>query len=183
MSDVRLGELQKPLRARYRTEPSAALVTDHAATIGAEVDDPLHSAVEPMPGCGVTVPIGVHRGLGGLHDQPTPGDMLCAALAACQDSAVRLVANLLGVELESLVVEVTGQVDLRGTMALDMQVPVGFQSMRCRVELRPKEGTDPQRLQRLYAAAERSCVVQQTLRSGVPIETVFQAVAPAMSSR
>jgi hypothetical protein len=88
-----------------------------------------------MTGCGIAVPVGVHRAVGGPHDAPTPGDILCAALAACQDSTVRMVANLMGVELEFLEVEVTADADVRGALAIDMQVPVGFQSMRCDVLL------------------------------------------------
>jgi hypothetical protein len=76
---------QAPLRDRYRKAPDAARVTDHARTSGADPADPFHSTVEPMDGCGVAMPVGVHRAIGGPHDAPTPGDLLCAALAACQD--------------------------------------------------------------------------------------------------
>jgi len=170
---VNVREIQAPLRAQYKTTPQAAKVVDHARTSGADAADPFHSTVEPMPGCGATLPVGVHGALGGLHDAPTPGDILCAALAACQDSSVRMVANILGVELESLVVEVTGDVDVRGTMAVDLQVPVGFQAMRCEVRLRARDGTDPRLLEKLRVAAERSCVVQQTLRNPPRVETTF----------
>jgi uncharacterized OsmC-like protein len=174
MTKVNVQEIQAPLRAQYRSAPQAALVTDHARTTGGDPGDPFHSVVKPMPGCGATLPVGVHRALGGLHDAPTPGDILCAALAACQDSTVRMVANLLGVELEFLAVDVTGEVDVRGTMALDKQVPVGFQSMRCNVRLRAKDGTSPELLRKLRVAAERCCVVQQTLRTPPPVETTFE---------
>ena len=173
MKKVNVRELQAPLRAEYKSTPQAAQVVDRGRTSGADAGDPFHSIVEPMPGCGAALPVGVHRALGGLHDAPTPGDILCAALAACQDSSVRMVANLLGIELESLAVEVTGNVDVRGTMAVDMQVPVGFQAMRCEVRLRAKEGTDPRLLEKLRVASERSCVVQQTLRNPPRVETVF----------
>ncbi|MBV5331716.1 OsmC family protein, partial [bacterium] len=86
-----------------------------------------HATVEPMEGCGIKAPVGVHSALGGVHDAPTPGDLLCAALAACQDSSIRMVANILGVELEHLQVKVTAQVDVRGALAMSQEVPVGFQ--------------------------------------------------------
>lgn len=178
MSAVSVSEVQAPLRARYKASPKAARVTDHARTTGADPRDPFHSTVEPMPGCGAVLPVGVHRAIGGPHDAPTPGDILCAALAACQDSAVRLVANLLGVELESLVVEVTADADVRGAMAIDRQVPVGFQAMRCDVRLRAKAGTSPELLEKLRVAAERCCVVQQTLRNPPPVQTTFD-MSPA----
>jgi hypothetical protein len=77
-------EAQKPLKDQYREKPEHAIVIDHAKTSSEIASDPFHSKVEPMDGCGVSVPIGVHAGLGGQHDAPTPGDMLCAALAACK---------------------------------------------------------------------------------------------------
>jgi len=174
LEKVNVREIQAPLRAQYKSTPQAAQVVDHARTSGVDAADPFHSTVEPMPGCGATLPVGVHRAIGGKHDAPTPGDILCAALAACQDSSVRMVANILGVELESLAVEVTGDVDVRGTMAVDLQVPVGFQAMRCEVRLRAKDGTDPRLLEKLRVAAERSCVVQQTLRNPPRVETAFK---------
>lgn len=175
MSKVSVHALQIPLRAQYKSSPGAAMVTDHGRAAGADSDDPFHSTVEPMPGSGAAIPVGVHRAVGGPHDAPTPGDILCAALAACQDSSVRMIANLLGVELEFLAVDVTADVDVRGTLAVDRQVPVGFQVMRCDVRLRAKEGTSPELLEKLRVAAERSCIVNQTLRSGVPVRTTFAA--------
>ena len=126
-----------------------------------------------MDGCGVVVPVGVHRAVGGLHDAPTPGDMLCAALAACQDSAVRMVANRLGVEIISLEVRVSAQVDVRGALGLDAEVQVGFQSMTCDIDLEVDESTPPKLREILESAAQRCCVVQQTLHHPPPVTTRF----------
>ena len=165
--------VQKPLKAKYKEKPASAMVIDHAKTSGEVASDPFHSKVEPMDGCGVSIPVGVHAAVGGLHDAPTPGDLLCAALAACQDSAVRMVANILGVELTELEVRVTAAADVRGAMAMDASVPVGFQSMTCDVRLKAKEGTSPDLLQKLTVAAERCCVVQQTLKAPPAVKTSF----------
>lgn len=81
-------EAQKPLKESYVKEPRLAMVTDHAKTSGQDAADPYHSIVKPMDGCDVSVPVGVHAAVGGKHDAPTPGDLLCAALAACQDSSI-----------------------------------------------------------------------------------------------
>lgn len=164
---------QKPLKAKYKEAPEAAMVTDHAVTSGKLASDPFHSSVEPMDGCGISIPVGVHAAVGGPHDAPTPGDLLCAALAACQDSAVRMVANLLGVELTELNVRVTAAADVRGAMAMDPAVPVGFQSITCDVHLKAKEGTPPELLHKLSVAAERCCVVQQTIKSPPRVKTSF----------
>ncbi len=177
MSKPSVFEIQTPLRTKYKSEPQAAMVTDHALAKGGSPADPFHSTVQPMP-VSATLPVGVHRAIGGLHYAPTPGDILCAALAACQDSAVRMVANLLGIELEFLEVDVAGEVDVRGTMAVEKNVPVGFQSMRCNVRLRAKKGTKPELLEKLRIVSERCCVVQQTMRNPPPVQTIFDMAWP-----
>ncbi len=166
-------EAQKPLKESYVKDPGLAMVIDHAKTSSEDAEDPYHSIVEPMDGCGVLVPVGVHAAVGGKHDAPTPGDLLCAALAACQDSAIRMVANLMGIELLYLEVNVTATADVRGTLMMDKMVPVGFQKMECEVKMKVKEGTEPRKIERLQSAAKACCVVQQTLKSPPPVETTF----------
>lgn len=168
--DVRLR--QDPLRARYRVDPEAAQITDRGKTVDGASMDPFHGRVVPgSRNYGVQWPFGIHRAVGGDHDAPNPGDLLCAALASCLDSTLRIIAARLGIELASLSVDVTADVDVRGTLLVDKTVPVGFQKMRCEVHLQAAPGTAPQALERLLAAAEHSCVNLQTLRSGVPVET------------
>lgn len=174
MTRFNVSKSQAPLRVEYNSSPEAAWVTDHATTTSTDHADPFHAIVEPMPGCGIKVPVGVHRAVGGIHDAPTPGDILCAALAACQDSSIRMVANLLGIKIEFLEVKVEAEVDVRGTLMVDRDVPVGFQSMSCNVELRTKEGTDPKLLNQLGVISKQCCVVQQTLKSPPPVKTVFK---------
>lgn len=172
-----VNQAQLPLRHSYEATPELAMVTDHARTCGLSPDDPFHTRVEPMDGCGMVVPIGTHAALGGPHDAPTPGDMLCAALAACQDSSFRMVANVLGVELTHLEVRVTATVDVRGALVMDLQVPVGFQSIHCEVRYAAKDGTAPALLNKLQTAAEHCCVVQQTLKAPPKVKTSYSTPA------
>jgi len=176
-----VAERQAPLRRVYERDPEAAMIVDRGRTLGGGLDDPLHTSAAPgdeYPAKAVAIVVGTHRGVGGLHDRPNPGELLCATLAACQDSTVRMVANLLGIRITSLAVRVDGQVDLRGTLAVDRSVRVGFQSMRCRTQLGVGEGTDARAVQLLFAAAERSCVVLDTLRSGVAVASNFEVITP-----
>ena len=167
-------ERQDPLRERYKDAPDEAAITDRARTTGGTDTDPFHGQVVPgSEDHGVTWPFGIHRAVGGHHDAPNPGDVLCAALAVCLDSTIRMIADRLGVTLNLLEVDVAADVDVRGTLLVDRTVPVGFQAMRCHVDIEAVEGTDPKLMQKLLAAAEHSCVVLQTLRSGVPVETSF----------
>jgi uncharacterized OsmC-like protein len=167
---------QDPLRQRYRTEPEAARITDRArATQGAELD-PFHGRVVPGTAGGESViDVGTHAAVGGYHDRPNPGDLLCAALASCLDSTIRLIADRMGVRLTRLEVEVTADVDVRGALMVDPETPVGFTAMRCAVDIAAVDGTPPNVLDGLIASAEHCCIVMNTLRGGVPVTTSVNA--------
>jgi uncharacterized OsmC-like protein len=168
-----VAERQAPLRRAYLEDPESALSTKWAATGADDGTDTFHSVVEIGQGYGVSQRLGIDSKVGGDHDLPNPADLLCAALAACEDSAVRMIADLLGIRILDLRVEVTGDVDVRGALAIDRSVKVGFRSMDCRVYLRVPQDTESPRLAALRKQAEASCVNLDTLRSGVPITVDF----------
>ena len=161
---------QNPLRERYRSAPAEAWISDGAHTISACGGDAFHGVVVPDNGGDVPLQFGIHRAIGGLHDYPNPGDLLSAALAACFDSTLRMLAEHLGIRLESLEVKVDAECDVRGCLMVERAVPVGFQHMRCSVMLQTKDRVDEETIKRLFAAAEHCCVVMQTLRNGVAVQ-------------
>ena len=162
---------QQPLRERYRSAPAEAWITDGAQTISACGEDAFHGVVVPANGADAPVPFGIHRAVGGFHDYPNPGDLLAAALAACFDSTLRMIADHLGIRLETLEVEVEAECDVRGCLLVERTVRVGFQRMRCGVRLQTKDPVDEETIKMLLGAAEHSCVVMQTLRNGVAVQT------------
>ena len=162
---------QDPLRARYRSDPAEAWISDGAQTISACGGDPFHGVVVPANSADTPLQFGIHRAVGGFHDYPNPGDLLSAALAACFDSTLRMIADHLGIRLESLEVKVDAECDVRGCLLVERTVPVGFQRMRCGVRLETKDPVDEETIKTLVAAAEHSCVVMQTLRHGVTVQT------------
>jgi uncharacterized OsmC-like protein len=167
---------QEPLRARYKEAPQEALIVDRGRTCDGIGTDPFHGFVVPgSQDYGVLWPFAIHSAVGGDHDGPNPGDLLCVALATCLDSTIRIIAERSHITLTRLEVDVTGEVDVRGTLMVDRAVRVGFQRMKCRVDIEAAPGTDPKLLERLFAAAESSCVNLQTLRDGVSVETNFHA--------
>jgi uncharacterized OsmC-like protein len=158
------------LREQYRNAPAEAWISDGAQTVSACGGDQFHGVVVPANGADAPVQFGIHRAVGGFHDNPNPGDLLCAALAACFDSTLRMIADHRGVRLEFLEVKVTAECDVRGCLLIESTVPVGFQRMHCSVRLQTKENVDQNTIRMLVAAAEQSCVVMQTLRSGVAVQ-------------
>lgn len=163
---------QAPLQKRYLVNPEEALINDQARTSGGVDTDPFHGTVHPgKPDTSVPLHFGIHSAVGGYHDAPNPGDMLCAALAACLDSTLRIIADRLGVKIQSLEVVVAAKIDVRGTLMVDRKVQVGFQQMQCRIDIQTDNQTDPKLLEKLISAAEHSCVNLQTLREGVSVQT------------
>ena len=170
---------QDPLRVRYHSAPAEAWISDGAQTISACGGDPFHGVVVPDNGADAPFQFGIHRAVGGFHDYPNPGDLLSAALAACFDSTLRMIAEHLGIRLESLEVKVDAECDVRGCLLVERAVPVGFQRMRCGVRLQTKDCIDEETIKRLIAAVEHSCVVMQTLRNGVTVHTHVETNHPA----
>ncbi|MGH7329690.1 MAG: OsmC family protein, partial [Polyangiaceae bacterium] len=79
------------------------------------------------------------------------------------------VATSMGIALASAMVTAEGDLDFRGTLGVSHDVPVGFKAIRLRLEV----DTDAplEKLQKLAALTERYCVVAQTIKTGVAIET------------
>jgi uncharacterized OsmC-like protein len=168
-----LRQLQAPIKERYRTEPAAALVVTEACSVPSDLDDPRHCAVAPAEFPDLIIRGGLHPAAGGAGDTPCSGDILAAALAICEESTLRSVAANMGVELESVEVDVKIHWDFRGTMGIDREVPVGATGIDMRSQVKVKEGVDPERAKRLLASAERYCSTLQTLRNGVEVKTDF----------
>lgn len=165
-------ERQKPLRQHYYNAPDAAWVHDRARTVDAQVpaSHPIHGHVVCGEGFPVDVPVSVHRAVGGESDFPCPGEILAAALASCLDTAIRMIANLKGIELVHLEVQVSLGADVRGTLMTGEKVPVGFQTASLKVDLKAKGGVQEGQLHALLDAAENSCVILQTLQAPPPVQ-------------
>lgn len=164
-----IKERQQPLMSSYVENPKAALITDMAIIEGANLHDPLHTSVSINEELRVDFPIGVHRAVGGDHDFPNSGDLLCAALASCFETALRMIANRLQITLLKTKVIATANVDVRGTLMVDKDVPVGFQSMGLNIEITVLSAVPTELADKLLKATERSCIVLQTLLRGTPI--------------
>jgi uncharacterized OsmC-like protein len=164
-----IKERQEPLIAGYITNPEAAWITDMAIIEGKNLDDPLHTSVSINEELMVAFPIGVHRAVGGHHDFPNSGDVLCAALASCFDTALRMIANRLHITLVKTRVVATANVDVRGTLMVNKEVPVGFQSMGLKIEITVLHSVPTELVDTLIKATERSCIVLQTLLRGTPV--------------
>jgi uncharacterized OsmC-like protein len=158
-----LRAAQEPLKERYRSEPGAATVTLRATgTLGAGIT------------CSVATgraiaEAGLHPATGGDGLSLCSGDMLLEALAACAGVTLRAVATSIDVAVRSGTVNVEGDLDFRGTLAVAKDAPVGFRDIRLRFDL--DTDATAEQLDTLVRLTERYCVVLQTIQHP-PVVTV-----------
>ena len=156
MKSDQLRALQAPLKQRYREQPDAALITLRA-------EGKLGEGITCNVATGrALVAAGLHPATGGDGLAVCSGDMLLEALAACAGVTLSSVATALGIELRDGVVRAEGTLDFRGTLGVDKETPVGFQSIALSFDL--DTDADDEQLATLLRLTERYCVVFQTLR-------------------
>ncbi|PSP85942.1 osmotically inducible protein OsmC [Halobacteriales archaeon QS_1_68_17] len=163
MTDVNLRAEQEPLKERYDEHPEDARITLTAT--GDERDD--------VRSCSVDIGRAIyeaelHEGAGGPGTAACSGDLLLGALAACSQLTAQAVAENFGVDAD-IGVEVGGDLDLRGTMGLDDDVPVGFEDIRLDVTVDGDLDEETRAALRKYT--EKYCVVYQTLENPPEVDT------------
>ena len=152
-----LREIQAPLKASYRDDAAAAQVTLRAR---GGLGEGVTCSVDTGP---AMVAAGLHPATGGDGLSVCSGDLLLQALVACAGVTLLAVATSLDLPVAAGTVTAEGDLDFRGTLAVDRAVAVGFQAIRLRFDL-DADLTDDQRTT-LLRLTERYCVVWQTLTS------------------
>jgi uncharacterized OsmC-like protein len=155
MDRGQLREIQAPLKESYERSPEAALVTLEAS---GSLGEGISCSVDTGR---ALAEAGLHPASGGDGSLLCSGDMLLEALVACAGVTLRAVATSLGIRVDSGRVRAEGDLDFRGTLAVDREAPVGFRAIRLSFEL--ETDAEPEQLQTLLKLTERYCVVFQTL--------------------
>jgi len=160
-----LRSLQKPLKEQYRSDPNASRITLQAK--GGQTDVPVSCSVD----IGRAIyQAEAHKGVGGAGAGACSGDLLLGALAACAQITCQMVAAAMGIPTERIAVTVEGDLDLRGTLGMSKDVPVGFESIRLNFDVAAPEAT-PEQLRGLREKTEQYCVVMQTLMRPPNLQT------------
>jgi len=163
-----LRAVQAPLKERYREDPDAALVTLRA---GGELGEGVTCRLETGR---ALASAGLHPASGGSGTELCSGDMLLEALAACAGVTMRAVSTSLAIPVEGRVVA-EGDLDFRGTLAVDREAPVGFRSIRLRFDL--ETDADEASVDKLVELTERYCVVLQTIAGSATLGTSWTRTA------
>ena len=157
-----LRAVQEPLKEAYRQDPRQAVVTLRAR--GELGDEGITCSVDTGRALAVA---GLHPATGGDGSLLCSGDMLLEALVACAGVTLRAVATSLGIAVTGGTVHAEGDLDFRGTLAVDREASVGFTSIRLSFEL-DSEASEEQ-IATLLRLTERYCVVYQTLAHPIAV--------------
>ena len=161
MNAQELKALQAPLKEKYKADPPAALITLRAE---GRVGEGIACRVDTGR---ALVEAGLHPATGGSGLQACSGDMLLEALVACAGVTLKAVATALAVPLRDAKVFAEGELDVRGTLGVAKDAPVGFREIRLRFDL--DSDASAEQKQKLLELTERYCVVLQTIRGAAPV--------------
>lgn len=167
MDAAEFRAMQAPIKARYKEDPKAGLVTLKAK--GSLDDANIACKVETGRALAIA---GLHPATGGTGLELCSGDMLLEALVACAGVTLKAVSTALEIPLRSATVSAEGDLDFRGTLGVAKDVPVGFAQIRLRFDV----GTDAsqEKLDQLLKLTERYCVVYQTIKTGPSVEVTLK---------
>ena len=152
-----LRSIQKPFKEKYRSDPGTAQITLKAQ--GTQTETPMACSVDIGR---ALYQAQAHSGIGGAGTSACSGDLLLGALAACAQLTCQMVATAMGIPTNHIEVKVEGDLDLRGTLGILKEVPVGFETIRVSFEIDAPDATAEQ-LDKLREKTEQYCVVMQTL--------------------
>jgi uncharacterized OsmC-like protein len=167
MDAAELRAMQAPIKARYKDDPKAGLITLKAK--GSLDEANIACKVETGRALAVA---GLHPATGGSGLELCSGDMLLEALVACAGVTLKAVSTALEIPLRTATVSAEGDLDFRGTLGVAKDAPVGFAQIRLRFDV--STDASQEKLDQLLKLTERYCVVYQTIKSGPPVEVTLK---------
>jgi uncharacterized OsmC-like protein len=109
--------------------------------------------------------------LGGGDSAPNPVEYLAAGLCGCITAGIATNAELFGVPLDKLEVEVDVDFDVIGLLAVDRSVPTGSTGIKYTVRLKGKDGVTREQLEKCKTVIDGKSPVRNTLAGMIPMRT------------
>jgi len=103
----------------------------------------------------------------GANEGANPVEFLLHALAGCVTTTTVLHAAARGIQIESLSTELVGAIDVQGLLALDDSVPVGYEQIQIKMDI--KADCSDEELDDLLAFAKDHSPVCNTVCRPVPV--------------
>ena len=103
----------------------------------------------------------------GANEGANPVEYLLHALAGCVTTTTVLHAAARGIQIESLSTELVGTIDVQGLLALDDSVPVGYEKIQIKMNIKAK--CSDEELDELLAFAKDHSPVCNTICRPIPV--------------
>lgn len=105
--------------------------------------------------------------LGGADAGVNPVELLLIALGTCQEIMYGAYASVMGVQLNSVKVNLRGYLDLRGLLSMDAAIPSGYQKIIFETQL--DSPADLETLKKLVETVESHCPVLDSLVRAIEV--------------
>jgi uncharacterized OsmC-like protein len=123
-----------------------------------------------------TVDFDMPEPLGGMDRAPSPGQLALATLGACQAITYRIWSEKLGIQVDTVEVDVDGGIDARGLLGMDKSIRPGFHNVEVQVRLAGQD--DPDRYNQLRQAVNEHCPLLDIFTNRVAVCTSLSLGEP-----
>lgn len=106
--------------------------------------------------------------LGGTDEDPNPVELVLAALGSCQEIVYSAYAAVLGIPLNSVKVNVKGNLNLKGFFGLDENIHPGFEDISYTTLIDSPASSE--QLDQLIQVVEKHCPVLDILTREIPVK-------------
>jgi uncharacterized OsmC-like protein len=112
-------------------------------------------------------PAGLHPAGGGDGTFACAVEIMLAGLVSCAGVTLAAVATSMQLAIRSARIRCEGEMDFRGTLAVDRNAPIGLTAIRLAFEFETDE--DESKINKLIELTHRYCVVHRTLDAPPPV--------------
>ena len=114
-----------------------------------------------------TMTIDEPAAFGGGDAAMSPADVVLVALGTCQEIMYAALASAMDIQLDECKVDVTADLNLKGLMGMDPDVPPGLLAMDYQVHM--KSPASAEKLKELVDVVERQCPLLDTITRGFKV--------------
>lgn len=168
LANTRAAIMEDPSKAKAVFRVRVESIDGVRSMVTAQSSNPLSFDEPAAPNLG----LGCSIEHGGREIGMVPGEMYLASIGTCITTAIKVFADIVGVDVEKASVEVTGVGDLRGLLEIDESVPLGYQDIKYSAII--TANADMEALQTLATMADSKSPVLETVRYSMKVEASYK---------
>ena len=104
---------------------------------------------------------------GGKDSAPTPVEYILAGYAGCLNVVVNLIAKEMGITIENLKINITGDINPEKLLGISDKERAGFKSLNIQLDIKSDASRDM--IQKLLSQVRERCPVNDNLTNTTPV--------------